>query len=212
MDELQAAIVALFGDKPAAGVFHSLTSIAAVRQVLKAGGGWSKLILFDPPVDPRDGHELIPVHEEHLARMERLARSRPRSYADPTELSRVLASRRQFARWIAGAHDLFARATLRQSRSDGPWELACPREYEAHIFMTEWDATVWPRLAGGVDIPLFVIGADPLQPDSDSPSKVCRALAQELGLPYEFVPDTTHMLQIEAPQACVDAMHRALAG
>ena len=210
MDELQAAIARSFGEKPVTGVFHSLTSIAAVRQVLANGGTWSKLVLFDPPFYPRNGHPLTAVHEEHLSRMERLARRRPETYAAPSDFAEVLTSRPQFSRWVPGAHDLFSRATLRQCEPGGHWELACPRDYEANIFLTERDGTVWPRLAGGVDIPLAVIGADPHAPDADSPSKLCRALATEMGIAYECVADTTHMLQLEEPEACVSALERAL--
>ncbi len=209
MDELQIAVGVEFGEKPMTGVFHSLASVAAVRQVLKSGGAWAKLVLFDPPFYPLEGHALLAVHEEHLIRMERLARRRPETYADLSDFSDVLKSRSQFSRWVDGAHDLFARATLRHGPEAG-WELACPRDFEAHIFLTNRDGTVWPRLVRGTDIQLAVIGADPGLSDSDSPSRVCSALARDVGLPYEFVPDTTHMLQIEAPQACVGALERVI--
>lgn len=208
MDELQVAIGAEFGEKPITGVFHSLSSVAAVRQALKVGGSWVRLVLFDPPFYPYDGHALRSVHEEHLSRMERLARRRPETYSNTSEFSDVLKVRPQFSRWVEGAHDLFAEATLRKTA--GGWELACPRDYEAHIFLTNRDATVWPRLVNGVGIDLAIIGADPGLPDSDSSSMVCRALAQDVGLPYEFVPDTTHMLQLEAPHACAEALERMI--
>ncbi len=210
MDELQIAIGAMFGHKPMTGVFHSLASVAAVRQVLKAGGTWKKLVLFDPPFYPIEGNALLSAHEEHLTRMERLARRRPEIYANPSEFADVLASRSQFSRWVDGVHDLFARTTLR-SRPDGRWELACPRDYEAHIFLSNRDGTVWPRLTQGVDTNLAIIGADPGLPDSDSPSKVCCGLAKDTGLPYEFVPGTSHMLQLEAPQGCLEALERVIA-
>lgn len=210
MDELQAAIARFFGDKPAIGVFHSLTSKASVQQALKAGATWSRLVLFDPPVYPPPGHALVPVHEEHLNRMERLARRRPQRYADPSEFSATLQARPQFARWVPGAHDLFARTTLRRQGDDG-WWLACPREYEAHIFLTDRDSTIWTSLLSrSLDIPLAVIGADPELPDADSPAKVCRALSREAGLPYECITDTTHMLQLERPEACAEALERAI--
>lgn len=210
MDELPDRIVEAFGTKPIAGAFHSLTSVAAVRQALVSPSKWSKLILFDPPFYPREGHELLPVHEEHLTRMTRLAERRAESFEAPAQLAGLLASRPQFTRWVPGAHNLFARSTLRPAGDGGPWELACPRAYEAHIFLTNRDGSVWPRLQEGLDVPLRIIGADPGLDDSDSPSKVCRALAGELNIPYEFVAQTTHMLQIEAPEACAEALDRAL--
>lgn len=210
MDELPDRIAEAYGAKPIAGAFHSLTSVAAVRQALVSPSKWAKLILFDPPFYPREGHELLEVQEEHLDRMTRLAERRAESFESPAQLASLLASRPQFARWVPGAHDLFARSTLRQADGGGSWGLSCPKAYEAHIFLTNRDGTVWPRLRAGLDVPVQIIGADPGLDDSDSPSKVCRALADELGIPYEFVAGTTHMLQIEAPEACARALNRAL--
>jgi len=210
MDEIQDQISARFGGKPMIGVFHSLSAVAAVRQVLAGGTRWSRLILFDPPFYPPAGHPLLAVQQEHLDRMARLARRRPEHYENIEDFSSLLSSRPQFSRWRPGAHDLFARATLRQNPSSSRWDLACPRDYEAQIFETNRDGTVWPALAGGLDVPSKIIGADPLLSDRDGPSQVCSALAQELGIDYESVPATTHMLQLEAPETCVAALERGL--
>lgn len=211
MDEIQNQIRAHFGDRPMTGVFHSLSSIAAVRQMIAGGTHWSGLILFDPPFYPRAGHPLVPIHEEHLQRMERLARGRPEHYRNTEQFSDNLASRSHFSLWRPGVHDLFARATLRHNPQTENWDLACPRDYEAYIFKTNRDGTVWPAIAGALDMPIRIIGADPELSGSDSPSQLCRALAQEAGLDYEFVPNTTHLLQLEAPEACVAAVQRGLA-
>ena len=44
-----------FGKKPRIGVFHSLSSIVALRQASAGGDGFSALVLFDPPVCPPGG-------------------------------------------------------------------------------------------------------------------------------------------------------------
>ncbi len=210
MDEIQDGIHKLFGDRPLTGVFHSLSCVAAVRQVLAGGTPWQRLILFDPPFYPRAGHPLLPVHEEHLTRMTRLALRRPEHYETTGQFAGLLSSRPQFSRWQPGVHELFARTTLRHNPDTGQWDLACPREFEAHIFETNRDGAVWPAMAGGMTVPVKIIGADPTLDDGDTPAKVCCALAQELALDYEYVPDTTHMLQLEDPESCVAAVERGL--
>ena len=44
-----------FGRKPRIGVFHSLSTMIALRQSAMGGGGFSALVLFDPPVCPPGG-------------------------------------------------------------------------------------------------------------------------------------------------------------
>ena len=49
--------------------------------------------------------------------------------------------------------------------------------------------------------PTKVIGADPVVPLSFLPSV---DLSDMVALDYDFVPETTHFLQLEEPQECVD--------
>lgn len=210
MPEILGGIARAFGERPVTGVFHSLSSVASIRHVLDGGTGWSSLILVDPPFYPRPGHDLIALQEDHLERMTRLARRRPESYGSVSEFAEQLAGRPQFSRWCDGMHELFAATTLRLDKAAGRWVLRCPRDYEAHIFETNRDAALWPHMAEGMPVPVSIIGADPDLDDRDSPSQVCRALALELGLPYEAVPGTTHLLQMEEPRAFVAALERLL--
>jgi pimeloyl-ACP methyl ester carboxylesterase len=110
---------------------------------------------------------------------------------------------------VPGAHLLFAEATLRPDAQAGDWVLACPRELEARVFETNLDATLWPRLEGQ-GVPLKLIGADPDLPGAKPTPAIVRDMAAELGLAYGAVPGTTHFLQIERPEACVEAVERFL--
>jgi pimeloyl-ACP methyl ester carboxylesterase len=210
LHELHAAVAAAFAVQPVAGVFHSLSAVAALRAAARHGPSWPRLILFDPPLYPRPGHELVAVQEQHLGRLVRGARRRPDSYAHWREFAHLLVARRQFARWRPGAHERFARATLREDTISGRFVLACPRELEAHIFETNRDTALWGQVAAGLDVPLSLVCADPSLDDADAPGIVCRALAQEADLDYECIPGTTHMLQLEEPDACAAAVLRRL--
>lgn len=212
MAEIPDAVAVCFGAKPVVGVFHSLAAVAAVQHVLKGGVGWSRLVLFDPPIYPPPGHPLLARQEEHIADMVRRSRRRTEWYHSAQEFAGLLKARPQFARWPEGVHELFARSTLRREPETGLWHLACPRDYEAHVFETNRDPTVWPRMVEGLGVPVAIIGADPELASREGPALVCRALAEAAGLDYQNVPGTTHLLQLEEPEACKVALERALTG
>src|SRR5439155_22897701 len=66
---------------------------------------------------------------------------RPPSYKDPAELAAQF--RRRFKRWTPESYEQMARATLRHDAARGEWLLACPREYEAHIFSSSAETDIW---------------------------------------------------------------------
>ena len=91
-----------------------------------------------------------------------------------------------------------ARTTLRKSPDGQGYELRCPREYEAQII--EYART----FAVLVDFdtfrcPIKVLGADPTLPYSYLPTL---DLSDVLSVDYDFLPETTHFLQLEQPQQC----------
>jgi pimeloyl-ACP methyl ester carboxylesterase len=51
-------------------------------------------------------------------------------------------------------------------------------------------------------MPVKFVGSDPDDAEARAPGKVNRALAEVHGHAYEAVPGTSHMLQVEAPEAC----------
>ena len=57
-----------------------------------------------------------------------------------------------------------------------------------------------------VPIPLMIIAGDPASPYASPAAAVAKAAHDELGIEYAFVPETTHFLQIEEPQACRDLL------
>jgi pimeloyl-ACP methyl ester carboxylesterase len=193
------------GFKQTAGVFHSLSAVTAVMQTQRIGKRWDPLVLFDPPFYPPDGHpirELQRGNEDDIAA--RAARRSP-SYNDPLELARQF--QRRFPRWQREAYELMARATLRYDSGARRWELACPREYEAHIFRSNRETSTWQRLRD-MPVPVKLICADPA--DGGPPALIGRALAAEAAVEYEPVAGTSHFLQIERPHECIRAMETFL--
>ncbi len=209
MESIFDGIAAHFGDRQVIGAFHSLSSIAAIMHTLAKGPRWSPLVLFDPPLFPRPGHPLEGLEREHMREMGAIARRRPPRYDDPSVMAAQLRRRAMFQRWRPGSHDLFARTTLRPAADGDGWELACPRELEARIFETNIDPTLWPRLPE-VPVPLKIIAADPELPGQQAPALLSAAVAEDQGIDYAMIPETTHFLQIEQPEAVLAALEAFL--
>ncbi|MBL8662180.1 MAG: alpha/beta hydrolase [Candidatus Odyssella sp.] len=208
--EIFDGIARAFGAKPVIGAFHSLSAVAAAMAALRFGPRWSPLVMFDPPIYPRVGHPLEATESEHMRDMAALARRRPERYPDTASFAAQLSSRAGFRRWVPGAHDLFARATLRPDPGGDGFVLRCPRELEARIFEFNVDPTVWPHLAG-VAVPMFLIGADTGLDGQLAPAFLTEGLARDQGIPYAMIPDTTHFLQIERPHEVLREMEAFLA-
>ena len=96
-----------------------------------------------------------------------------------------------------------ARAVL-QPDAAGGWQLACPTELEASMYLQVIPLALWPKRS---DFALSVklIGADPDKPYPAATALSNRALAAEGAFDYVAIPGTTHLLQLEEPAACAAA-------
>jgi len=209
LHRIRRGIDARFGARPTAGVFHSLSAVASLMQVLERGTGWDALVLFDPPLFPPPGHPLVALEAAHMAEMAARARRRPERYRTPRLLALQFSMRAEFRDWPPGGVDRMARATLREEEA-GAWRLACPRALEAHIFETNTDETVWPRIPA-LPVPARFVCGDPGRPGQQPPALLGAALAEAFGVDHVAVPRTSHFLQIERPAECVAAMEAFLA-
>ncbi len=207
LERIYAAIQENFGVKPMAGVFHSLSAVGAIMQTQRFGARWNPLILFDPPLYPPEHHPLREVQFRNEEEIAGRAEKRTPAYADPSELAASFA--RRMTRWRSEAYELMARATLRRDAANNQWVLACPREYEAHVFRSNRDTSAWSGL-GRMPVPAKLICGDPEMEDSMPPARLGRAVAMESRIAYEAIPETTHFLQIEKPQECIAAMESFL--
>jgi pimeloyl-ACP methyl ester carboxylesterase len=202
--EIYEGIRSHFGPARCVGVFHSLSSIAAMLHTLKQGKCWDALCVFDPPIMPPVGH---PLHEVEHVSMEKLAQRALRRhtvYDSPEQLATLFRRQASFARWVPEGPDLLARYTLRPM-PDGRWTLCCPPECEAVGFRDNADPTLYPRL-GDYPVPLRIIAGDPASPFASPAAAAAKAAHDELGVDYAMVPRTTHFLQIEEPQVCRDLL------
>ena len=207
IDAVGRAVRAEFGRKPSAGLFHSMSAQSAVLQTLAGHVHFDALVAFDPPNVPAPGHKVRDAMVGYEHKLARWASGRPTRFADPADLAADFAATRSGRRWAQGASVAMAQAVLCHN-SDG-WELVCPREREASMYLQGIDLGLWPCQAE-VPVPVALIGADPDCPYPAATALSNRALAQEGGFDYRAIPGTSHLLQLEEPAACADAALAAL--
>jgi pimeloyl-ACP methyl ester carboxylesterase len=208
LDRVRDAAEAEFGRKPTAGVFHSMSAQAAMIAALELGWRFDALVLFDPPNNPTAGHAARPAMVKYLERLAAWAAARRDRFDDPAELARDFATTRAGRDWQPGTHRQVAEALLRPA-VDGGWQLRCPRALEASIYAQGVTLDLWPRSSGFAG-PVKLIAGDPERERPDATALANRALAQEGGFDYLSVRGTGHLLQLEQPHACADAVREFL--
>ena len=203
LTQVARAVDRHFGPKPAIGVFHSLSAQTAVLEACSGPGSFAALVLFDPFICPPGCH---PGHRERLrsamGRMVDGARRRRERFDSEAAFTERLSGTPAFGLLRPGVVDLMARTTLRAVEGGAAYVLRCPREYEARIAEQGYRYAVSARV-DALPCPVKVIGSDPVAPHSFLPTV---AMGEIMALNYDFIPDTTHFLQLEEPEQCVDAM------
>ncbi len=197
------AVAKTYGDRPTTGVFHSLSALTTLLSpTLSAGrsGTLSAWILFDPPLyRPGPGDPDYDALAKQSAGMTRRRTHRFRKRSDFTDLLSYLPL---LVRAVPGATDLMARTVLTESPGEEGYELRCPPEYEAQIiayirtyaFLVDF---------GSLPCPTKVIGSDPTLPYAYLPTF---NLSHIQTVDYDFIPETTHFLQLEKPAECARTM------
>ncbi len=192
-----------FGENPVIGVYHSVSALVALIDELRNGAGFSALVLFDLPICPPGGapEDL----EVSLGRVAARTRKRQHRFESRGEFVESLRRSPAFERMQPATVELFAETTLRPV-SNGGYALCCPVQHEAVIYEYGFRWAMQTQLALEqirLRCPVKVIGSDPTLPYSFLPGMDLRTLTL---LNYDFLPETTHFLQLEQPEACALAM------
>ena len=188
-----------YGDKPKVGVYHSVGALAMLLSPA-SGAGLSALVLYDPPI--RKPNVDRNAYDDAGVQLADAARRRREWFPTKDEFIESARSASIFERVVPGVAELLAETTLREDSTRGGYALRCPALYEAQIIE-------YGRIfASVVDLasyrcPIKVIGADPTLPFSYLPTF---DLAEMLEVDYDFLPNTTHYLQLEQPEECVALM------
>jgi pimeloyl-ACP methyl ester carboxylesterase len=208
LDLVRAAAEAEFGRKPTVGLFHSMSAQAAMLAARDLGWRFEALVLFDPPNNPGEGHPVRTPMVDYLNRLVAWASARREHFTDPSELAADYAATRAGRNWAPGSHLALAEAVLRRV-GDG-YELRCPRALEASMYTQGITLGLWPK-ASDFAGPIKLVGGDPERERPDPTAQSNRALAREGGFDYLAMPGTGHLLQLEKPAACADAVREFLA-
>jgi pimeloyl-ACP methyl ester carboxylesterase len=203
LDLVRMAAEAEFGRKPTAGLFHSMSAQAAMLAACDLGWRFDALVLFDPPNNPPAGHPVRAPMVEYLDRLVAWASARREHFTDPSELAADYAATRAGQNWAAGSHLAVAKAVLR--RVGVGYELHCPRALEAAMYAQGITLGLWPK-ASDFARPIKLIGGDPERGRPDPTALSNEALAREGRFDYLAMPGTGHLLQLEKPAACADAV------
>lgn len=209
IEETALGIKEKFGPAKTIGVFHSLSSIAALRHALLYGKRWDALCVFDPPIMPPADHPLHALQEADMRMRSAQALRRVERFESPEQLANQYRRHPAFQGFVPGAAALLARHTLRKG-DDGFWTLSCPRQYEARTFRENADTEIFRQLPQ-MPMPLRIIASDPASPHAIPTAAVWKAANDAFGLDYIALPKTTHFLQIEQPQACRDLLEEFIA-
>ena len=203
-DRVLEAIDHHYGQKPTIGVFHSISALATL---LSPGNGsaYSALVLFDPPIcKPGVSYEEFDAAATRAAAM---ARRRTERFPTREVFADLLQYLPIFQGAVPGVYELVAQTTLRKCSDADGYELRCPRDHEAQIIEYAGIFAVSVDF-GKLLCPTKVVGADPTLPYSYLPTL---DLGDILGVDYDFLPETTHFLQLEQPQECATAMREFIA-
>ena len=195
------AIANAWGMKTTIGVFHSMSAIAALLAVADGIWHWDTLVLFDPPVVPPEGSPLRAplIAEGEILRDAALIRKN--RFSDPDELADVFRSLHRFRRLRKGVAELNARSTLRFDAVSGVWQLCCPGPVEASLYTEVAALPIWEEISPPAR-PLLIIASDPEPDDAPKTAPCCALFCTTHGINYDFVPNTSHLLQLEEPEQC----------
>lgn len=206
-EQVVDAAAVSYGNRPTIGVFHSLsalTTLLSPRLSTGRSGELAAWVLFDPPLY-RPGPE-DPDYDALAERSAGMTRRRAHRFRKRRDFTDLMSYLPLLVRAVPGASELMARTILRESDGEEGYELRCPREYEAQIiayvrtfaFLVDF---------GDLPCPTKVIGSDPMLPYAYLPTF---NLSHIETVDYDFIPDTTHFLQLERPVECARAMRRFL--
>ena len=202
-ERILEAIDRHYGNKPKIGVFHSASALVTLFLSAESNS-LAVQVLFDPPLC-KPGVSQV-AFDEAAERVAARTRRRGDRFQTQEDFVELLGYMPAFTRVVPGVLELMARTTLRPSVNGQDYELRCPREYEAQIM--DYVRGFSPLVdLGSLPCPTKIVGADPTLPYAYLPTFDFRHV---MTVEYDFLPETTHYLQLENPAECVAVIREFL--
>lgn len=199
LSSIHREVTAKLGKAASAGVFHSMTSRAGMKNAVEIGSPYDAVVFYDPPSVPPPGHPIYEAMRIFELKLVQWATERPEHFASPDILEAEYTAARASSKWLPEARADMARAVLR--RSGEGYTLSCRRELEASIYLAALTLDLWPS-AEQVKVPSLLVGADPQGRGGPPTGPANAALAKEGGFRYAGLDGAGHLLQIERPEEC----------
>jgi pimeloyl-ACP methyl ester carboxylesterase len=199
-----AAFVRAVGLRDVVGVGHSMGGHAMVAAAAGAPSAFGRLVLIDPVIIAPDeyrgsGWTLPAGAEPHPTA------KRKRRFVSPEEMIARFARRPPYAAFTAAAlRDYCVHGLLPAPDGDG-FELACPPEIEAAIYMTSHTNAAVYDAVRALTLPVLVVRVKAPPPNRAvmdfSSSPTWPGLVGELCAGREIhLADRTHFLPMESPE------------
>ena len=155
VDELTAVIDHL-GLEGAIGMGHSMGAHVTLRTAAKRGHAFRSLVLFDPVILAPEfyaaGRSLIPEGQIHPAA------KRKRDFASPEEMIERFEARDPYQLFRRDVFESYCRHGL-APLDEGGFELACPPEVEASLYMTSLSGAAALEAAGTLQVATTIVRA-----------------------------------------------------
>lgn len=192
-----AAAVTTAAGARAIGVGHSCGGAALAYGEILRPGTFAGLVLVDPILFPAG--ERGPLEE----RLVRTALRRKPGFATRAEAIENFEEKPVFAGWLPDALAGYVAGGLRPG-GDGV-ELSCRPEHEANFFAVSRTDSGWERL-GEVRCPVTIVHGE--RSDTHQPD-VVKSIAARFAssiVDTVMVPDTSHFVPMEQPEAVADVV------
>ncbi len=190
-----ASLAREIGLRDAIGVGHSKGGYAVARAAAMEPGAFTRLLLIDPVIMPREAYSSFKVTEH-------FASKRRNEWASPEEMIERFQGRPPFDRWDPAVLRDYCVHGLLPSPSGEGFVLACPPDVEAATYMGSAGGDPYAEIES-LTIPVRILrarGRDEGGPMDMSASPTNPQLVDHLPAGEDvYLPEYTHFIPMEDP-------------
>ena len=186
------------------GVGHSMGAHAMVAAAAAEPARFRNLVLIDPVIASAGDYQTGGWTIASLVGQPHPTAKRKRHFDSPEAMIERFRDRKPYSVFVPEALDAYCRFGLLPSESGEGFDLACPPEFEANIYMTSrTNAGVYDSVRA-LELPVLILRAKLPAPDRDvmdfSSSPTWPGLVGEFAHAHEIhFADRTHFLPMEIP-------------